>query len=71
MSRDDIWAVGTYSAPGELNKTLVMHWNGIGWAIIPSPNAPGFNVLGSVVATSSTDAWAVGVSGSDASVNNS
>jgi hypothetical protein len=27
VSRDDIWAVGTYNTPGNLNKTLVMHWN--------------------------------------------
>lgn len=46
-----------------------MHWNGIGWAIVPSPNAPGFNVLGSVAANSSTDVWAVGVTGSDPSLH--
>ncbi|HEX9988721.1 MAG TPA: hypothetical protein VGE45_09625 [Chloroflexia bacterium] len=70
VSRDDIWAVGTYNTPGNLNKTLVMHWNGIGWQIVPSPNAPGFNALGSVAAISSTDAWAIGVTTTSPSLAN-
>ncbi len=43
-----------------------MHWNGIGWITVPSPNPGGVtsaydqNALNGVSADSPTDAWAVG-----------
>jgi Holliday junction resolvase len=58
------WAVGDYrSATG--TKTLIQHWNGSAWRIVPSPN-PGVRTswagpsLRHVVALSSGNAWAVG-----------
>lgn len=55
-SASDVWAVGTAAG------TLVEHWNGTAWSIIPSPNAAGTtqDTLTAVTAFSSTDAWAVG-----------
>ncbi len=32
------WAVGDYTDPNNLFQTLVEHWNGIGWQIVPSAN---------------------------------
>ncbi|MFL5732917.1 MAG: WD40 repeat domain-containing protein, partial [Chloroflexia bacterium] len=60
-SRDDIWAVGYYTSTNDLQKTLIIHWDGKGWTHVPSPNAgTGQNDLTGVAALSSTDAWAVG-----------
>src|SRR6266567_3685816 len=32
------WAVGDYTDPNNLFQTLVEHWNGVGWQIVPSAN---------------------------------
>src|SRR5258706_12516754 len=64
VSQTNIWAVGSYSdsnSPGVGFLTLVLHWNGLAWKQVPSPN-PGAQdnyVLG-VRAVSAHDAWAVG-----------
>jgi hypothetical protein len=42
-------------------STLIEHWNGSSWSVVPSPNHNTDNtILLSVTAVSSTDAWAVG-----------
>src|SRR5205823_13678772 len=58
ISPNDVWAVGYYSN-GTI--TLVEHWDGTQWSIVPSPN-PGDsdNYLGAVATVSSNDVWAVG-----------
>jgi hypothetical protein len=67
---DDIWVVGEYN-PGlpptaTGRRTLIEHWDGTQWSIVPSPNPlwPGmdFATLEDVVALSPTKAWAVGYS---------
>ncbi|HEX8230379.1 MAG TPA: S-layer homology domain-containing protein [Chloroflexia bacterium] len=72
LSSDDIWAVGHYYAgPEKIYATLIEHWDGSQWTIVPSPD-PGAsrNRLFDVLALSSTDVWAVGVYGpSDASTS--
>jgi hypothetical protein len=65
ISNNDIWAAGqkfTYYG----SKTLIEHWNGIGWNIVSSPN-PGAetscghgNVIKKMTPISTTDVWAVG-----------
>jgi hypothetical protein len=63
VSANDVWAVGDYSAPAPTyQRTLIEHWDGVAWSIIPSPNAndSSQNVLTGVAAVSSTDVWAVG-----------
>src|SRR5262249_41623106 len=45
--------------------TLVEHWDGSAWSVVDSPNGPDNNGLGSVVALSPSDVWAVGVTGND------
>ena len=64
VSASDVWAVGNYIDPtpiGMLDRTLIEHWNGTQWSLIPSPN-PGSTstALGGVSAASATDVWAVG-----------
>src|SRR5205085_10280583 len=61
VSSNDVWAVGYVDtdAPGTL--TLIEHWNGSQWSIVPSPSVPNTdNKLESVSAISTNDVWAVG-----------
>jgi hypothetical protein len=60
VAHDDVWAVGSnYDATGH-DRTLVLHFNGTEWAVVPSPNldAP-VNELHAVTATA-TDVWVAG-----------
>jgi len=58
-SASNVWAVGAYAGGGRL-KTLVEHWNGRVWKIVPSPSAGSFSALASVTTASARNAWAVG-----------
>ena len=54
-SAKNAWAVGT------AGKTLIEHWNGLGWSRIKSPSVGRFgNWLNGVVSISKNDVWAVG-----------
>lgn len=60
---NDVWAVGaTYVAAAGNLQTLVLHYNGTAWSMVPSPNlvANTANLVLDVDATSSAQAWAVG-----------
>jgi hypothetical protein len=70
VAANDLWAVGEYN-PGVPptatgRRTLIEHWDGVQWSIVPSPNPswPGMDyaTLEDVAALSPTDAWAVGYS---------
>ncbi|OGO31336.1 MAG: hypothetical protein A2136_06415, partial [Chloroflexi bacterium RBG_16_54_11] len=64
ISPNDIWAVGGLENTGEYAKTLVEHWDGTSWSVIPSANMPGVNNgLYGVVAIAPNDVWAVGYYG--------
>jgi hypothetical protein len=60
-SANDVWAVGA-SHDGTLpSRTLIQHWDGTRWSIVPSPSPDNqLNELRGVAALSATDAWAVG-----------
>lgn len=63
-SANDVWAVGSLTNPSEYSKTLIEHWDGTSWSVIPSPNVPGVNnELYGVVALAPNDVWAVGYYG--------
>jgi hypothetical protein len=64
---NNIWAVGITnptrcSSGGPQCQTLVEHWNGVRWKVIPSPDPPSnyLNLLWGISAVSRTDIWAVG-----------
>ena len=60
IAANDAWAVGfTGSYPGPF-QTLALHWNGVQWSVVPTPNSPNGMSLGAVAAVSQTDVWAVG-----------
>lgn len=62
-SATDVWVVGTWAGPGTGGgyRTLVEHWDGTAWKVVPSPSpTPGPAQLSGVAALSSKNAWAVG-----------
>jgi hypothetical protein len=66
ISATDAWAVGTQPQPTtHATLTLVEHWNGTSWSVVPSPNLSttygSSNVLRGVAAVTSNDVWAVGM----------
>ena len=61
VSANDVWAVGTSHNGGPPTKTLIEHWDGTKWSIVPSPSPDSqLNELNAVVALSANNAWAVG-----------
>jgi hypothetical protein len=60
LSPDDAWAVGSHNG-----LTLIEHWNGTAWSIVPSPN-PATGIPGdgddltSISGTGPNDLWAAG-----------
>jgi IPT/TIG domain/Fibronectin type III domain len=70
ISGKDIWAAGRSSLGNGVTQNLAEHWNGSAWSTVSTPNTnagTGDNILLSIAATSSTDAWAVGRSRPDQS----
>src|SRR5262249_48605353 len=60
-SPTDVWAVGAFASGPGASQTLIEHWDGTSWSVVPS-FSPGssFNFLYGVAAVSSTNVWAVG-----------
>ncbi len=73
-STNDVWAVGSW-AGGRHDKwgggysTLIEHWNGLSWTILPSPPRRGTAQLYGVAALSPSNAWAVGYYGAHVGLN--
>jgi hypothetical protein len=69
LAPNDVWAVG-FSTPVAPPKeaatlTLIEHWDGTSWTVVPSPNVGPANVnqsnrLEGITAVSPTDIWAFG-----------
>ena len=55
----DAWAVGR-SNNGTTGTSVILHWNGTAWALVPSPNPGPETGLFAVAASSASNAWAVG-----------
>jgi hypothetical protein len=77
LSAADAWTVGLsnpLSSTNEDAQTLIEHWNGTGWAIVPSPDPvkPGpssGDTLNAVAADGPDDVWAVGWVDSPRAIN--
>jgi hypothetical protein len=70
-SSNDAWAVGGGCPTGPCStfQSLIEHWDGTAWSIVPSPN-PGSVFTGyfAVVAPAANEAWATGTSSNDGSI---
>ena len=61
VAPDDVWAVGRRTV-SDVDHTLVKHWDGTAWSVVPSPS-PGIRPgarLEAVDALSANNVWAVG-----------
>src|SRR4029453_16569665 len=72
LSSTDAWAVGEYLVDGGgALRTLIQHFDGANWTIVPSPNRLSgtdhnqTNSLRGVAAIAPNDVWAVGYTVSD------
>jgi hypothetical protein len=83
VTANDVWAVGWTRTqiqlttlgrqyPVDGSASYIVHWDGVRWAQVPSPN-PGYaaNALSSVVAGAGGQLWALGSYSNDASRNQS
>ena len=60
-SSSDVWAVGYYSSGQYTTHSLIEHWNGTAWSVVPDSDPPGSGGgLLSVAAVAANDVWAVG-----------
>jgi hypothetical protein len=60
-SANNVWAVGYTEQNLSNYQTLVEHWDGSTWSIVPSPNVGSIgSVFSSVTALSQNNVWAVG-----------
>ena len=59
---NDVWAVGSYIPQITGNDSLILHWNGSSWSVVPSPEPypDTDSQLHGVTALAENDAWAVG-----------
>jgi hypothetical protein len=55
LSQKDVWAVGSYNG-----STLVLHWDGLQWSVVPSPSPGSSDNLYGITAVSTSGIWAVG-----------
>ena len=62
VSANDVWAVGYYNSSSGPSQTLVEHWDGSQWSVVPSPNTAitMTNSLRHLDVVSANDVWAVG-----------
>lgn len=60
IASNDVWAVGRlYVSP--IYVTVIMHWDGLEWKVVPSPNrGTGDNFMNAVAASGTSNVWAVG-----------
>jgi hypothetical protein len=55
------WAVGYYTNATYVDQTLIEHFDGTTWSVVPSPNpGAGRNILYGVTALSDNNVWATG-----------
>jgi hypothetical protein len=62
-SPSDIWAVGGQGnnlLRHPTSRTLIEHFDGTSWSVVPSPSPGAYTWLSAVSASSPDDAWAVG-----------
>jgi hypothetical protein len=66
VSACNAWAVGTESVSALAERTLIEHWNGTSWAVVPSANpvlgpaARRQDQLSGIAVLNAKNAWAVG-----------
>ena len=61
VAPNDVWAAGWHIPPGTPQRTLIQHWDGTAWTIVPSPSpGNGNHWIYALAAVSANDVWAFG-----------
>jgi hypothetical protein len=61
ISASDIWTSGDYVLGNGNSQTLLEHWNGSKWSVVPTPNIESHDdYFQGMAADSANDLWAVG-----------
>lgn len=61
LASNNVWAVGSYTASDNTVKTLVEHWDGNTWSIVPTPDTNNLSTqLASIFPLGPNDIWAAG-----------
>jgi hypothetical protein len=60
LSPTDAWAVGGLAFNGDEGFAGILHWDGVSWAQVDTPNPGVENELDAITALSDTDVWAAG-----------
>jgi hypothetical protein len=61
LSASDAWAVGQAYPASQGVTTLIEHWDGTSWSVVPTPNVgQGSNLIEGIPAVSSGDVWSGG-----------
>lgn len=63
ISTTDAWAVGDFSTSATVNgnRSLIEHWNGASWSVVPSPNpSTEGDGLTAITALGPHNVWAIG-----------
>jgi len=64
VSARNAWAAGYTAGPNQhRRKTVIEHWNGTSWTLVPGPVPAGSAYLFGIAAASARSAWAVGLTG--------
>ena len=59
VAPNNVWAVGSSSPNGHDYFTLVEHWNGASWSVVPSASGT-YDTLSGIAVVAANDVWAVG-----------
>ncbi|HMA37228.1 MAG TPA: hypothetical protein VKY74_22425, partial [Chloroflexia bacterium] len=71
LAGNNVWAVGYYVNASMTRQTLVEHWDGTTWSIVPSANTgTGQNTLDGIAVLAADDIWAGGFAGSSPTQQN-
>jgi hypothetical protein len=66
LSKDDVWAVGGYNKTANLKyESLMLHWDGAHWSVVPSPQPKYHQYLRAVAVVSPDTLLAVGGASND------
>jgi hypothetical protein len=61
ITASDIWTSGDYVLASGNSQTLLEHWNGSKWSVVPTPNIGSHDdYFQGMAADSANDLWAVG-----------
>lgn len=59
VAPNNVWAVGSFSPNGHDYFTLVEHWDGASWSVVPSASGR-YDTLSGIAVVGLNDIWAVG-----------